>query len=105
MILNNDITLLDSHFKSEYDKIEVFHFHINIYRWKSDLDSKCSLPGDRRVPAILVCNKSDLPRDQELPDDIEISRYVQENGFAPKWFKTSAKTGENVEETLSLIIR
>ena len=40
-----------------------------------------------------------------LPDDIEISRYVQENGFAPKWFKTSAKTGENVEETLSLIIR
>ena len=82
-----------------------FTFISKICRWKTDLDSKCTLPGDRRVPAILVCNKSDLPRDNRLPDDIEISRYVQENRFAPKWFKTSAKTGENVEETLSLIIR
>ena len=70
-----------------------------------DLDSKCMLPGNRRIPAILVCNKSDLPRDNRLPDDVEISRYVLENGFASKWFKTSAKTGDNVEETLSLIVR
>ena len=63
------------------------------------------LPGNRRIPAILVCNKSDLPRDNRLPDDVEISSYVLENGFVPKWFKTSAKTGDNVEETLSLIVR
>jgi GTPase SAR1 family protein len=63
------------------------------------------LPGNRSVPAILVCNKSDLPRDNRLPDDVDISRYVLEHGFAPKWFKTSAKTGQNVEATLSLIVR
>ena len=78
---------------------------MRICRWKCDLDEKCTLPENRRVPAILVCNKSDLPRDKLLPDDLEISRYVQENGFVPKWFKTSAKTGDNVNETLSLIIR
>ena len=75
------------------------------FRWKLDLDSKCMLPGNRRIPAILVCNKSDLPRDNRLPDDVEISRYVLENGFASKWFKTSAKTGDNVEGALSLIVR
>ena len=63
------------------------------------------LPGNRQIPSILVCNKSDLPRDSRLPDDLEISRYVQDNGFAPKWFKTSARTGYNVDATLSLIVR
>lgn len=76
-----------------------------IQRWKQDLDVKCMLPSNRRVPAVLVCNKADLPRDTRLPDDLEISRYVQEEGFAPKWFKTSARTGENVDEALSLIVR
>ena len=63
------------------------------------------LPGNRCIPAILVCNKVDLPRDSRLPDDLEISRYVQEKGFASKWFKTSAKTGENIDAALSLIVR
>jgi len=76
-----------------------------IDRWKRDLDDKCSLPGNRSVPAILVANKSDLKRDQNLPDDLEISKEVQERGFAPKWYKTSAKTGENVEEAMNLIIK
>jgi len=74
-------------------------------RWKRDLDDKCSLPGNRSVPAILVANKSDLKRDKNLPDDVEISREVQERGFVPKWYKTSAKTGENVEEAMALIIK
>ena len=78
---------------------------IVLLRWKQDLDVKCTLPSNRRVPAVLLCNKADLPRDTRLPDDVEISRYVQEKGFAPKWFKTSAKTGENVDEALSLIVR
>lgn len=76
-----------------------------IDRWKRDLDDKCSLPGNRSVPAILVANKSDLKRDQNLPDDLEISRAVQERGFVPKWYKTSAKTGDNVEEAMNLIIK
>ena len=60
-------------------------------RWKRDLDDKCSLPGNRSVPAILVANKVDLKRDAGLPDDLEISRTVQERGFVPKWYKTSGK--------------
>jgi len=76
-----------------------------IERWKQDLDDKCSLPGNRSVPAILVANKADLKRDKNLPDDLEISRVALERGFVPKWYKTSAKTGENVEEAMNLIIK
>ena len=76
-----------------------------IYRWKQDLDTKCMLPGKRRVPAVLVCTKSDLPRDERIPDDLEISKFAQEKGFAPKWFKASAKTGQNVDEAISLVVR
>ena len=65
-----------------------------IARWKRDIDAKCSLPDGKRLPVILMANKTDLPRSPDLPDDLEISQMVQDNGFIPKWFKASAKTGE-----------
>ena len=65
-----------------------------VAKWKKDLDSKCFLPDGRRIPVILIANKVDLCRDSALPDDIHVSQFVQESGFVPKWFKTSALTGE-----------
>lgn len=100
-----------AYYKGTMGAIVVFdHSNAKTYRaavdrWKRDLDDKCSLPGNRSVPAILVANKVDLKRDPALPDDLEISRTVQERGFVPKWYKTSAKTGENVEEAMNLIVK
>lgn len=65
-----------------------------VAKWKKDLDSKCFLPDGRRIPVILIANKVDLCRDSALPDDIHVSQFVQDSGFVPKWFKTSALTGE-----------
>ena len=70
-------------------------FHAAMERWKPDLDSKIGINEDeKRLPVVLVCNKSDLERDPMLPNDFEISRIVQERGFVPKWIKTSAKNGD-----------
>ena len=86
-----------AYYKGTMGAIVVFdHSNAKTYqaavdRWKRDLDDKCSLPGNRSVPAILVANKVDLKRDPALPDDLEISRTVQERGFVPKWYKTSGK--------------
>ena len=75
-------------------------------RWKPDLDSKiATTEDDKKLPVVLVCNKSDLERDPNLPNDFEISRIVQEQGFVPKWIKTSAKTGDGVSDAFNLIVR
>lgn len=100
-----------AYYKGTMGAIIVFDYtNANTYqaaidRWKKDLDDKCCLPGNRPVPAILVANKCDLRRDKSLPDDLEISRVVQERGFVPRWFKCSAKTGENVVDAMNLVVR
>jgi GTPase SAR1 family protein len=52
----------------------------------------------RKIPSILVANKCDLPRAHDLPDDTEISQFAHESGFVPKWYKTSAKSGDGKNE-------
>ena len=43
-------------------------------RWKPDLDSKIGInEEEKRLPVVLVCNKSDLERDPLLPNDFEIT--------------------------------
>jgi len=40
-----------------------------------------------------------------LPNDFEISKIVHDHGFVPKWIRTSAKTGEGVNDAFNLIVR
>ncbi len=59
------------------------------------LAQKCHLPDGRRLPVVLLANKCDLNRrDRGVPDDVGLSEFAQGEGFAPKWFKTSALTGQ-----------
>jgi len=89
-----------------FDQSDAKSFHAAIDRWKSDLDSKIGTNEyEKKLPVVLVCNKSDLERDPMLPNDFEISRIVQEWGFVPKWIKTSAKTGDGVNDAFNLIVR
>jgi len=74
-------------------------------KWKEEVDAKCNLPDGRRVPCLLVMNKSDLKRDSRIPNDLGVSEFAQENGFVPGWIKTSAKTGEGVEKAVKTIVR
>ena len=68
-------------------------------RWKRDVDAKCHLPDGRRLPVLLLANKEDLGRrDRGVPDDVGISAFAQEEGFVPRWYKTSALTGKGEQE-------
>ena len=82
-------------------------FYAAIEKWKTDVDEKIKLPGykKRNIPVLLMCNKSDRPKDPNLPSDLEISEIVQNNNFIPKWIKTSAKTGAGVREAFNIIVR
>ena len=88
-----------------YFQTDVRTFHAAFEKWKADLDEKVRIPGGRKIPVLLVCNKSDLPKDPRLPTDLEISKIVQEYNFIPKWFKTSAKNGEGVKDAFNVIVR
>nr|ADD38299.1 Ras-related protein Rab-32 [Lepeophtheirus salmonis] len=87
-----------------YDSGNVNTFN-SVKKWKEELDEKCALPEGQNVPAILLSNKSDMPKHPNLPSDEEISKFVETNGFVPKWFKTSAKTGENIQECINFLIK
>ena len=63
-------------------------------KWKADVDKKCFLPDGKKIPCILVANKCDLKKADDLPGDAEISQFAHESGFVPKWYRASAKTGE-----------
>ncbi|CAB4060500.1 SLC24A4 [Lepeophtheirus salmonis] len=82
-----------------------FKGSVGAIKWKEELDEKCALPEGQNVPAILLSNKSDMPKHPNLPSDEEISKFVETNGFVPKWFKTSAKTGENIQECINFLIK
>ncbi|XP_023335788.1 ras-related protein Rab-32 [Eurytemora carolleeae] len=72
-------------------------------KWKLDLDQKVLSGDGRPVPAILLGNKCDLPREPEMPTDEEISEFCKKHGFAG-WSLVSAKEGNGIDEAgLSLV--
>jgi len=90
-----------------FDQTNARTFYAAIERWKADVDEKVKLPGykNKNIPVLLMCNKSDRPKDPNLPSDLEISEIVQNHNFIPKWIKTSAKTGAGVREAFNIIVR
>ena len=73
-------------------------------RWKEDLDMKVITGDGSKVPAILLANKCDMPKDQCTVADAEIAKFSRENGFTA-WFKVSAKDGTNIDDAGDMIIR
>lgn len=69
-------------------------------RWKEDLDSNLSTP-ELRLPVVLVANKVDDP--ESNVDEAEIQRLCSEQGFVG-WAKTSAKTGEGIENAVKMLV-
>nr|ACO10718.1 Ras-related protein Rab-32 [Caligus rogercresseyi] len=87
-----------------YDSTDLSSFRA-VVKWKKELDLKCSLPEGQNIPAILIANKNDLEPCAGLPNEEEMSQFLKENGFIPIWFRTSAKTGENIEESIDLMLK
>ncbi|XP_031561800.1 ras-related protein Rab-7L1-like [Actinia tenebrosa] len=70
-------------------------------RWKQDLDSKCTLPGGKNIPCILVGNKSDLTSRPVAKETID--KVCREYSFLG-WTEMSVKDDNNVSETMDYLI-
>ena len=55
------------------------------------------------MPCILVENKSDLLGENEIDNTQELEEFAEENGF-DGCFRTSAKTGFNINEIIEFLI-
>ena len=74
---------------------------MNALKWKRQVDAKCSLPNGEPLPVWLCANKSDLEPVVNLDG---MDDFCKDNGFAG-WLATSAKTGDNVNESLTSLVK
>ncbi|KAG0368498.1 P-loop containing nucleoside triphosphate hydrolase protein [Gamsiella multidivaricata] len=73
-------------------------------KWKSDLDTKVSLPGGEPIPVVLLANKIDLQEEGSASlDEEEMDRFCEENGIL-KWFGTSAKDNSNIDDAARFLL-
>ncbi|XP_015928272.1 ras-related protein Rab-32 [Parasteatoda tepidariorum] len=75
-----------------------------VMRWKTDLDSKVSLPDGSKIPCVLLANKCDLPFEGTVTNPNSMDEFCQEKGFSG-WFLTSAKDNLNVDEASRFLVK
>jgi small GTP-binding protein len=68
--------------------------------WKKDIDSNVLRSTNERMPCLLVGSKADLLRGK-LDKDMNV--YCNEEGYIG-FFQTSAKTGQNIEESMKFLV-
>ena len=69
-------------------------------KWKKSLDDSETFADGGKLPNILVQNKVDLLKNNDMK---ELEEFSKKNGF-DAFFKTSAKTGYNINESMDKII-
>ena len=77
-------------------------------KWKNTVDETTKFIDDSNIPAILIRNKVDLleennDNDNDNDDENMIKEFCEKNKFL-RCFKTSAKTGTNIEEAMNFLI-
>ena len=71
--------------------------------WKNSLDEYELFKDGKKLPNILVQNKADLLNEDEVKDMTKLEEYSRKNEF-DACFKTSAKTGYNIHESMNKLI-
>ena len=74
-------------------------------KWKNTVDETTKFLDGTNIPSILIRNKVDLLEENNENEDDEdmIKDFCEKNNFL-KCFKTSAKTGANIEEAMMFLI-
>lgn len=75
----------------------------NTIKWKESLDNYELFPDGKKIPNILIQNKADLVSENEIKDMSKLEEFCKKNQF-DACFKTSAKTGYNINESISKLI-
>ena len=73
-------------------------------KWKKSVDDNSTfLNTDKKIPCFLIENKIDLVDEDTVKNIGELSEFSQKNNFSG-FYRTSAKTGENVDFIMNSII-
>eukprot|EP00658_Telonema_sp_P-2_P045452 TRINITY_DN3341_c0_g1_i12.p1 TRINITY_DN3341_c0_g1~~TRINITY_DN3341_c0_g1_i12.p1 ORF type:complete len:166 (-),score=37.16 TRINITY_DN3341_c0_g1_i12:340-837(-) len=73
--------------------------------WKSDLDSKVTLPDGGKLPAVLVMNKCDLLDDNQFDELAELGETIMhEQGYCAS-ILASAKENHNVDNAFLVLVQ
>ena len=80
-----------------------FNYYFSTVKWKASVDEAASFLDGGKLPCLLVENKIDL-LDEGNENDPELENYAQSNGFCG-CFRTSAKTGVNISESMEFLIK
>jgi small GTP-binding protein len=72
--------------------------------WKNTVDETARFLDGTNIPSILIRNKIDLLENEDNNDDEEeMKEFCEKNKFL-RCFKTSAKTGTNIDEAMNFLI-
>jgi small GTP-binding protein len=73
-------------------------------KWKNTVDETAKFLDGTNLPSILIRNKVDLLENDDNNDDEEkIKEFCESHSFL-RCFKTSAKTGTNIDEAMNFLI-
>ena len=73
-------------------------------KWKNAVDETTKFLDGTNIPAILIRNKIDLLENENNNDDEEkMKEFCEKHSFL-RCFKTSAKTGTNIDESMNFLI-
>ena len=73
-------------------------------KWKNTVDETTKFLDGTNIPAILIRNKIDLLENENNNDDEDnMKEFCEEHSFL-RCFKTSAKTGTNIDESMNFLI-
>ena len=74
-------------------------------KWKAAVDEVATFLDGGKIPFIIVENKSDLIEENEKENhEKEIKEFAENNGFIGA-FLTSSKTGENVNDSITFLLK
>jgi Ras-related protein Rab-32 len=73
-------------------------------KWKKSVDEAVAFYDDGVLPSVLIQNKVDLLPPEEEDNADELNEFCQQNGFNGG-FRTSAKTGKNIAESMEFLIK
>ena len=83
----------------------IFNILNSVINWKRTVDNVVAFQDNSNIPAILVENKADLlEKGTTEGEDKDFEEFSKNNGFC-RGFRTSAKTGSNVNKSMEFLIK
>ena len=93
--------------KNKYNNIFFFFIFLNknsTLNWKESINENTRFLDGQMLPCILIVNKIDLVDEDFIENDSEIQKFAKNNNF-DNLFKTSAKMGIGIDESMDYLIK